>query len=351
MDSLGFALEGFDAIGPLAHVRRASATRSTRPACLPDGSRFEGIDAVPRRVDCRRSCSASCSPRSSWCTRSGAASSPTTCRRCARSCATRRTTSNRFSQFILGVVNSTPFRMRRIGIMMITKRSLPRRTFLKGAGATIGLPLLDAMVPAFASEAPKAKRIGFVYLPNGVAKNFTGIDYWTAEGRRASSSSCRRSLRRSPPYRDRADGRQRPRSQRIAEANAEDGATATTRRRPRRGSPACAASAPKAPTSRCGTSADQIAAQRARAADGAAVARAVDRFERARGHVRQRVQLRVFEHAVVELADDAAAEREQSARRVRAACSATAARTSSARRRRAQDRSILDFVERRLRAA
>jgi len=63
--------------------------------------------------------------------------------------------------------------------VIVTKRALPRRTFLKGAGAAIGLPLLDAMVPAFAAEAPKAKRIGFVYLPNGVAKNYTGIDYWT----------------------------------------------------------------------------------------------------------------------------------------------------------------------------
>ena len=47
--------------------------------------------------------------------------------------------------------------------MIVTKRALPRRTFLKGAGAAIGLPLLDAMVPAFAADAPKAKRIGFVW--------------------------------------------------------------------------------------------------------------------------------------------------------------------------------------------
>jgi hypothetical protein len=63
--------------------------------------------------------------------------------------------------------------------MIVTRRTLPRRTFLRGAGAMIGLPLLDAMVPAFASESPAAKRLGFIYLPNGVAKNFTGIDYWT----------------------------------------------------------------------------------------------------------------------------------------------------------------------------
>ena len=62
---------------------------------------------------------------------------------------------------------------------IITKRTLPRRTFLRGAGATIALPLLDAMVPALAATPPLAKRIGFIYLPNGVAMNFSGVNYWT----------------------------------------------------------------------------------------------------------------------------------------------------------------------------
>jgi len=103
------------------------------------------------------------------------------------------------------------------------KRALPRRTFLKGAGAAIGLPLLDAMVPAFAAEAPKAKRLGFVYLPNGVAKNFTGIDYWTPKnvGKLSELSTILAPL---APYRDRLtviSGL----AARVAEANAEDGAT------------------------------------------------------------------------------------------------------------------------------
>jgi hypothetical protein len=64
--------------------------------------------------------------------------------------------------------------------LILTKRTLPRRTFLRGAGAAIALPLLDAMVPALAqSSAPKPKRIGFIYMPNGVARNFDGIDFWT----------------------------------------------------------------------------------------------------------------------------------------------------------------------------
>lgn len=65
---------------------------------------------------------------------------------------------------------------------LVTKRSLSRRRFLRGASAAIGLPLLDAMVPAFGQAPVPAKRLGFVYMPNGVAKNFTGIDYWRPKG-------------------------------------------------------------------------------------------------------------------------------------------------------------------------
>src|SRR5690349_2056417 len=49
------------------------------------------------------------------------------------------------------------------------KRRLPRRTFLRGLGAAIGLPFLDAMHPALTFAAVKAPcRAAFVYFPNGV---------------------------------------------------------------------------------------------------------------------------------------------------------------------------------------
>jgi len=55
--------------------------------------------------------------------------------------------------------------------MYISKMALPRRTFLRGMGITIALPLLDAMVPAMSvlanSAAKPVKRLGFVYTPNG----------------------------------------------------------------------------------------------------------------------------------------------------------------------------------------
>jgi hypothetical protein len=59
--------------------------------------------------------------------------------------------------------------------MFITKMSLPRRTFLRGVGATLALPLLDAMVPALSAlsrtAAKPVSRLGFVYVPNGAVMN------------------------------------------------------------------------------------------------------------------------------------------------------------------------------------
>lgn len=68
--------------------------------------------------------------------------------------------------------------------MFVTGRHLDRRTFLRGAGATIALPLLDAMRPALASAAPHtgATRLAFTYVPNGITMAdwtpaATGADY------------------------------------------------------------------------------------------------------------------------------------------------------------------------------
>jgi hypothetical protein len=55
---------------------------------------------------------------------------------------------------------------------IITKKALPRRTFLRGLGVSLALPLLDGMVPAFAAlrttAARPVKRLGAIYVPNGV---------------------------------------------------------------------------------------------------------------------------------------------------------------------------------------
>src|SRR5215470_10617856 len=61
---------------------------------------------------------------------------------------------------------------------MIFKKSIPRRTFLRGAGTALALPLLDAMFPAFAAPAETAsktaKRLSFFTVPNGII-----MEKWT----------------------------------------------------------------------------------------------------------------------------------------------------------------------------
>jgi len=53
----------------------------------------------------------------------------------------------------------------------ITKKALPRRTFLRGVGVTVGLPLLEAMVPAMTATAQTVakpvRRFGAIYVPHG----------------------------------------------------------------------------------------------------------------------------------------------------------------------------------------
>ena len=51
--------------------------------------------------------------------------------------------------------------------MVITKIALPRRTFLRGVGASLALPLLDAMAPAMTAQTKPVLRFAAVYVGNG----------------------------------------------------------------------------------------------------------------------------------------------------------------------------------------
>src|SRR5258705_8251143 len=79
--------------------------------------------------------------------------------------------------------------------MIVTKKSLPRRTFLRGMGVTVALPFLDAMVPALSAlaETPArpVRRLGFIYIPNGTIQSM-----WRPPPT-AAASKCSRTL--SPP--------------------------------------------------------------------------------------------------------------------------------------------------------
>ena len=85
--------------------------------------------------------------------------------------------------------------------MLITKIALPRRTFLRGVGATLALPLLDGMVPALsalrATAAAPTRRLGIVYVPNGIFMN-----RWTPAGD-GTSFELTQTLEPLAPFRDR----------------------------------------------------------------------------------------------------------------------------------------------------
>src|SRR5204863_8709064 len=65
--------------------------------------------------------------------------------------------------------------------MIVTKKTISRRTMLRGIGTAVALPLLDAMVPALTaaqnSPAKAVRRFGVVYHPNGVI-----YDRWLPKG-------------------------------------------------------------------------------------------------------------------------------------------------------------------------
>ncbi len=65
--------------------------------------------------------------------------------------------------------------------MIVTRKSISRRTILRGMGATVALPLLDAMIPALTAQvntpAKPIRRLGVVYHPNGVI-----YDKWLPKG-------------------------------------------------------------------------------------------------------------------------------------------------------------------------
>ncbi|PYR49419.1 MAG: hypothetical protein DMF89_12620, partial [Acidobacteria bacterium] len=86
--------------------------------------------------------------------------------------------------------------------MIISKLALPRRTFLRGVGAAVALPLLDAMVPAMTAlaqtPADPVRRLGFVFIPMG-----SDITRWTPPGNGGPLSELSVTLSSLAPVKDR----------------------------------------------------------------------------------------------------------------------------------------------------
>ena len=195
--------------------------------------------------------------------------------------------------------------------MFITKKSLPRRTFLRGVGASVALPLLDAMVPALTAQSKTAAkpllRFGAVFVPNGAIMEqwipstpgdrlrvhadleAAGAVPGSAGGREQSHPSQSRSGRRRS-----RDQRRGISDRRVPEEN-----------RSGRRQCWCIDRSARRQADRPGH-----AVPVARAGDGG--------LHRLHRGVHERVQLRIHQHDLVELADDAAADGVQPAHGLRA---------------------------------
>src|SRR6059036_795239 len=79
----------------------------------------------------------------------------------------------------------------------MTRKSLPRRTVLRGLGATVALPFLDAMLPPLRAAAAPVHRFQTFYVPNGMA-----MEYWTPKGE-GSAFELSPILEPLAPFRDR----------------------------------------------------------------------------------------------------------------------------------------------------
>ena len=172
--------------------------------------------------------------------------------------------------------------------MFITKKHIPRRTFLRGIGAAVALPLLDSMIPAstvLAQTAASPKlRMGFIYFPHGAI-----MDQWTpkTDGKDFQISPILQPLE---PYQEAVDDCERAGQQagnlasracvesgnlaqlRIASQDA--GAICGNHRRPTRG-----------PTSGAGHT--------------VSVTRGRDRIQRRKRHLRPQLRMQLFRHHFV----------------------------------------------------
>ena len=193
--------------------------------------------------------------------------------------------------------------------MYLTRMAMPRRTFLRGVGATLALPLLDAMVPAATAlaqtPARPIKRFGAVYVPHGAIMN-----QWTPATTGADFEFSP-ILKPLEPFRD--------------NVVVTSGLGSTSSEGLHAPGPICFLSGVKGKKTEGddiynGITIDQVHRQADRSEHGVPVDRGRDRgLHRLRRRLRRRLELRLPEHDLVADGHQPAADGDQSARGVRAA--------------------------------
>ena len=329
MDPLGFSLEQFDALGQWRVATSAGPIDAT--ATLPDGSRFDGARGLRAFLAGHRDDFVRTFTEKLLAYALGRGLEPAdmpAVRGIVRAAAPGQ---YRWSSIVVGIVQSVPFRMasasaaardatagRRVAAvirkgssMIVLRKSIPRRTVLRGLGASLALPLLDGMIPALTARGQTAAapvhRFGVVYVPNGmVMENYLPA----TEG----------AVVRADP--DAAGAGAVP----IADDGAERAQLRAVPRPPGRGTrqglhalPHRHLAAHERNLARRRHLDGSDPRQRAREGDATGVARAGDRKQRHRRRLRRRLRLRLHQHDLVAQRQHAAADAAQPARGVRAA--------------------------------
>ena len=318
MDQLGFALENFDGIGEWRDLY-ASGARVDASAQLPDGTKFNG-PAELRKVLLRafrrvpdddhreavdvcpwRGLEASDAPAVRKIKRDAARAEQPLCFDYSGDCdeyTVYNEDGGRGRELTAEAVPAQPDDRvsgsagRSGGCrMVITKLALPRRTFIRGMGATVALPFLDAMVPALRAQAKGAPRFTAIYCGNGANM----VDWTPATDGVGFEMSP--SLKPIEAFRDR-----------LLVVTGLDNFQATDQgdvggQHPRAAPAFMSCAHPKQTEGadvQAGTTIDQIDRREDLPRHEAAVARSLGRPQRRRRRVRPRLRLRLHELDVVE---------------------------------------------------
>ena len=207
MDPIGLSLEKFDAVGRRRTVEGGVPIDAS--GGLPDGSTFADVDGLEAALLRRPELFVGAFTEKLLTYASGRGVEYYDAPAIRAIVRDARAQDYRISSIILGVVKSAAVSDEDV-TMIITKKALPRRTFLRGLGASVALPLLDAMVPSMTALAKTAadpvRRLGFVYMPMGC-----DLPRWTPPATAtAGSIELSPTLQSLEPGRRSAHGHQQP---------------------------------------------------------------------------------------------------------------------------------------------
>ena len=185
LDPLGFALEDFDAVGMFR--TEDDGVEIEASGTLPDGTRVDGARGLRDVLLARRQEFVETLADKLLTLRAGSGSRVSD-RPAVREIRRRVETQDyRFSALVAAIVDSVPFRLRRIP-EHDHRKSVAASNFLRGVGTAVALPFLDAMTPAFAAPSAGVTRVAFVYTANRC--DHAGLD--------ACTGGCRVRLHENP---------------------------------------------------------------------------------------------------------------------------------------------------------